>query len=398
MTPLHMFFHRLTHSAWLHYGTVLFVLGLMFAFALAQGSFISWFLFYVFLPIALYITLLMFYPRQLIHPVRTFQNQQLHAGDTLKINLILSRTHAFPFILLSVTDGPDDSEESGSAKVHTGASFWSGKSVTVHYAIPEIRRGEHRFSTVQVNIEDPLGFFKRKLILPCPQSVLVFPKISQIRLNDRRMGNVDPRFTSQDIDLSQFSGIRAYQPNDRISWLDWKSTARSGRLVSKQFDRDLERHASIVLVVKDHDSGPVFERSISFTASFVKMLLSAGYTVRLACSNRQAPAYLRGDVKKGMQEAGRLLAGLTRQDALRTEDVQLAVNSKVAGFAVSTDPALAAALIEFARAKKQRQTLFLVTDRPGDTDIGRFASPYLSLFVVAHDHFDSLIQARDKNG
>lgn len=62
------------------------------------------------------------------------------------------------------------------------------------------------------------------------------------------------------------TGIREYQPGDRLGSIDWKATARKATLISKEFGHYHERSIIIIADVM----GPLyFEERMSFLASML---------------------------------------------------------------------------------------------------------------------------------
>ena len=104
------------------YGWKLFILFLLFAstfcYAMFQGGFVSWFLFYSFLPFALYAFLFAFYPLKNLTAERRLSQGQYKAGDQLEAFVVLKRKWPFPIMFMIVEDCLPDSlgKNRGSAE------------------------------------------------------------------------------------------------------------------------------------------------------------------------------------------------------------------------------------------------------------------------------------------
>lgn len=391
MNRLRFFFRHISQSTWVHFCTVLLIFVLMFCFAMIQGGFISWFIFYAFLPVAVYTIVLMICPVNHIQAERTVLNAQLFAGDAVHIRLKLKRKHAFPPCLMTVTDGSAHQVD----RVQTDTVFWFGKDAVFSYTMEHVRRGRYVLSELVLTMEDPLGFFRRRVSIACDTMMLVYPVIRPIGLPETGLGRHLFHYSGENMDLSQFSGVRDYRPSDRLSWLDWKSTARGMNPVTKLFEPERPHHASVTLVLQASDSDAVFERGISFTVSLVDMLLSHGFTVRLACSSIRTPLYVREDTKYEREEVYRLLAMLTREEALKADNVPIMNNRETEGFVVSSDPGIAGFLINAKRSLKQAQTLFLIAEDTAP-ELERAASS-LTLYLVHDDQFTGLLKVGGKD-
>ncbi|MBR8646101.1 DUF58 domain-containing protein [[Brevibacterium] frigoritolerans] len=60
------------------------------------------------------------------------------------------------------------------------------------------------------------------------------------------------------------SGVREYQPGDQLSWINWKATARTSEIMTKEFEVQKNRDVFIMLDEKPSD---LFEESIEMAAS-----------------------------------------------------------------------------------------------------------------------------------
>lgn len=93
---------------WLVYGWKLIILTLLtaavFSYAMFQGGFVSWFLFYAFLPFVLYAGLLALYPLRSFQASRQMDKTQLHAGDRLGVTVTLRRKLPFPLMYMVIED------------------------------------------------------------------------------------------------------------------------------------------------------------------------------------------------------------------------------------------------------------------------------------------------------
>ena len=70
-------------------GTVLALIGVLFSYAMFQGGFVSWFLFYSFLPFGLCALAIAAYPLHRIQVTRTIASSSYYAGDTLTVTISL---------------------------------------------------------------------------------------------------------------------------------------------------------------------------------------------------------------------------------------------------------------------------------------------------------------------
>lgn len=267
---------------------VLFVLvALTFAYAMFQGGFVSWFLFYSFLPFALYGLALSFYPLEKIKLERTLNKKEFHAGETLTINVTLTRKFPFPLFYLVIEECFGEQltrlQKKASSKTLLFPHF--RKEIQFQYVIAELPRGEHCFQNINVKTGDPLGLMeKERTIATSDQKIIVFPTYAELRYRpldqqyDQGMSSSKERVQK---DMTMVVGIREYQPGDRFSWINWKATAKRNDIMTKEFE---QRQSHDVMIVMDCAPEKRFEVIVSFTASIIKAIFQKGAQVGFVSS------------------------------------------------------------------------------------------------------------------
>ncbi|ATH94608.1 DUF58 domain-containing protein [Bacillus glycinifermentans] len=260
----------------------LFILFLLlistFCYAMFQGGFVSWFLFYVFLPFVLYAVLFAMYPLKKIEAERTLSRGQFKAGDQLEAVITIKRKFPFPLMFMIVEDClPGSLLKNGHAQRALRFLFpWFQKEIKMAYTIPSVPRGDHRLNTVRIRTGDPLGLLEKEVYVRLETSFLVLPSYQKIRY-DANTGSFDDKaghaadFQRQNSYLP--SSVREYQPGDRFSWVDWKTSARRNRLMTKEFEQVKGRNLCVFM---DRTPSPAFEDIVVFTASVLRAALQNG--------------------------------------------------------------------------------------------------------------------------
>lgn len=102
------------------------------------------------------------------------------------------------------------------------------------------RRGRHELREVEISSNFPFNFFVRFRRIPLRLDWVVFPRLvpgpfpgapSRSKFRGRQ-DSVDAGGPGDDHDIY---GIREYQPGDPLKKVHWKSTAKTGRLLVKDF-------------------------------------------------------------------------------------------------------------------------------------------------------------------
>lgn len=68
-------------------------------------------------------------------------------------------------------------------------------------------------------------------------------------------------------DTTMVTGVRGYQPGDRVTWIHWKSFARTQTLMTKEFE---DRRSQELLLLLDGRVSATFEEQVELTASILK--------------------------------------------------------------------------------------------------------------------------------
>ncbi len=127
----------------------------------------------------------------------------------------------------------------------------NGRHVAVYHVTPHTR-GDFHFEDVYLKLHGRLGLVQRQLRIPVPSHVKVYPN-----LNDTAKFNLmAKRGRLQQAGIRQarlqgagreFESLRDYLPDDEMRRVDWKATARRGKLVARQYE--VEKSQNILLVL-----------------------------------------------------------------------------------------------------------------------------------------------------
>lgn len=261
---------------------VLFILLLSLVFALFQGGFVSWFIFYSVLPFAIYSIFYYFYPLSKMEVQRSLKNIRIANGGKLSATVSLERGTTFPLfyiVMTDVTDSPVLKDKKDRMKRFELLGF--KRTFEWSYEIENMPRGEHLLSGIEIECSDLFGWVKKKTFIPLPQRVIVYPNIMEMKyfpIETRYdQGAAASPFTIVK-DTTMVTGTRDYQPGDRVSWIHWKSFARTQSLRTKEFE---DRQSQDLFVVMDRTPSEHFEEVVSLTASLLKAALRKQATLGL---------------------------------------------------------------------------------------------------------------------
>ena len=292
---------------------VLVVLGGAYSFAMFQGGMVSWTIFYFLLPFSLYSLSIVFYPVHQIEVERTIQKPLLGIGETTTVTLQVKRKNRWPLLYLLIHEVKGGSFAS---IVHgqTSHLFILGfkREVTFHYELKGKRRGEHTFSDVHIEIADFFGWIKKRHMLQAKgqSSLLLFPETQAVHYvpvgSNHDKGTAKSPFSLMK-ETTVATSVRDYQPGDRMSWIHWKSFARTQTLMTKEFENKRGEHATLLLDVRNSSS---FEDQITFVASILKDAATRNADLTFLTSERDSAPILTvsadGELRKALTQLARL--------------------------------------------------------------------------------------------
>ena len=117
------------------------------------------------------------------------------------------------------------------------------------------RRGAYRLGPVTLRSSDPLGLFPRRKTLPVVHDVLIYPStvdVSGYQLPTSVLSGGQNVSGRHPMETSTIAGIRDYGPGDPLNRISWAATARTGKLMTKEFDLDPTADVWVVVDL-DHE-------------------------------------------------------------------------------------------------------------------------------------------------
>jgi uncharacterized protein (DUF58 family) len=147
------------------------------------------------------------------------------------------------------------------------------QEVEVRAELTPLRRGVLRFNGVTLARPDPLGLFRAFKTIPSPQSTLVLPKrypLPPIALPGTMKYQAGGIALASNVGQSdEFVALRDYRHGDPMRHIHWRSWAKAGKPVVREFeDEFFVRHALVLDTFCDHPRTDVFEEAVSVAASF----------------------------------------------------------------------------------------------------------------------------------
>ncbi|HKZ49332.1 MAG TPA: DUF58 domain-containing protein [Thermoplasmata archaeon] len=144
---------------------------------------------------------------------------------------------------------------------HLVTRVGSGGSVTVRYRVALRAKGELALGPLVLRSREPLGLHFEEEALPLTATLVVAPKmedVRRLRVAPRRTRTLLGQTRSRHLGPgSEFWGVREYEPGDELRAINWKASARFGRLFTNEFEGERSADAVIVLDARaEADVGP----------------------------------------------------------------------------------------------------------------------------------------------
>ncbi len=180
------------------------------------------------------------------------------------------------------------------------ASILPPKTPTeVHCEMKPLKRGYLRLEAVTLTCPDPFGLFRALRKSPVEDSILVLPKrysIPSLDLPGRtqyQRGGV--AMASSVGESEEFVALRDYRAGDPMRHIHWKSWAKAGRPIVKEFqDEFFVRHALILDTFAPTVHSEVFEEAVSVAASFAYTIQTQDSLLDLLFVGPQAYCFTAG--------------------------------------------------------------------------------------------------------
>jgi uncharacterized protein (DUF58 family) len=187
-----------------------------------------------------------------------------------------------------------------------------GERLTLRLAFTPRRRGRIEFSGLTLGKPDPLGLVKGLARLPLPARLIALPKryrLPAIALPGRRKFQPGGVSLAASVgDSEEFLALRDYRPGDPLQRVHWKSYARTGRPVVKEYqDEFFERHALVLDTGSMHGEDAAFEDAVALAASFVYTIDTQDCLLDLLFVGGEVKAYTAG---RGQMRAEHMLEAL----------------------------------------------------------------------------------------
>jgi uncharacterized protein (DUF58 family) len=172
-----------------------------------------------------------------------------------------------------------------------------------------LRRGILRFTSVTLARPDPLGLFRSFSKVAAPQTILILPKrypIPPIALPGAMRYQEGGVALAANVGRSEeFVALRDYRHGDPLRHIHWRSWAKTGKPIVKEFeDEFFVRHALVLDTFDNEPNSEVLEEAVSVAASFACTVLTQESLLDLLFVGNQSYCFTAG---RGLAQADQML-------------------------------------------------------------------------------------------
>ena len=173
-----------------------------------------------------------------VRVTRRLRSSRTQVGKYAEETLIVDNTAPLPKLWLEVRDFSDLPEHRVSRVLN-----WLPARARRSWVIktPCQRRGRFRLGPITLYAGDPFGLFVLRRDLELTGSIVVYPSTADLPAFAPQMGELSGgslRSRRTHFVTTNVAGVRDYVPGDSFGRIHWRSSARTGRLIVKEFELD----------------------------------------------------------------------------------------------------------------------------------------------------------------
>lgn len=244
--------------------------------------------------------------------VRRVQPESIGFGDRAEIRYrVTSRWNVRLDVEIhdALGRGIEADRHPGGDSLHTPTPWRIGRvrvpargQAQVHVAVTGRTRGVHALGPVVLRIRGPLGLVRRSLEYPLGGTIAVVPSLAGIRhyrllTLQHRLRDAGIRTIRRRGEGATFANLREYVEGDDPRRVDWKATAKRGKLITREYS--IEQGQTVVIAIDAgrimtqlSDGVPRFEHALASAIVLADVATRSGDHVSLLVFNDEVRAFV----------------------------------------------------------------------------------------------------------
>jgi len=259
---------------------------------------LRWEMVYLVLPMIwlVFVAVFFFKPTLDVEVERVIPHNRFLEGTELEIVLRIKSRERIP--TLKVIENLPPGLELIEGSVEHVLTLRPDEEKELRYKV-RVRRGIHEFNWVRLSYRDPFGFFRYDKLVEVYNEVIGVPIIEDVPTPYSTKGTkitVGPLPSPRVGEGVEFHAVREYQPGDPLKIINWKATAKTGRIMANEYES--ERKVDVVFIVDASYTGElVFDNLVRAAASLMLNALNSGTSFGLLLA-KDVPLWVRVDYGK----------------------------------------------------------------------------------------------------
>lgn len=174
---------------------------------------------------------------------------------------------------------------------------------TETFPLPAMPRGVHTVGPVSYDKSDPVGLMTRRFATGPSVELFVAPRVTDLTMFAGGLTNDLDGATSQQLSMSDlaFHALREYVPGDDLRHVHWRSSAKAGELLVRQYHETRRGHVTILVDASTSSYRRLrdYELAVSIGASVALRAVRDDFDTYFRCG----PHVARGRSPEAMTDA-----------------------------------------------------------------------------------------------
>ena len=203
--------------------------------------------------------------------------EKLSNGDFNEVKLLITNNYPFDIKITVIDDLPVQFQE---RDLQFNLSLKSGEKKWLSYEIRPTERGEYSFGDIHVFATGKIRLVERKATILAEKKVIVYPSFLQMRKyeliafsNHLTMAGIKRiRKIGRN---TEFEKINEYTPGDDFKTINWKATARKGKLMINQYQEEKSQNVYSIIDMGRNMKMPFHQLSLLDYAINASLVMSS---------------------------------------------------------------------------------------------------------------------------
>ncbi|MBF2598535.1 DUF58 domain-containing protein [Listeria seeligeri] len=287
----------------------------LWAYTLFQGDTASWFLTYFFSFILIVLFLSSIYPLKAWNVNRHFAKNTYHDGDLVDMHVTFTRKSRYPVgYLLFQQKIPLSFGKLNARQQLVYPLFKKKFTVTLDSFVG--LRGIHSFPAIDLETSDAFGLLERSYQTSAEKSLTIYPSYFPDVLDKIREATPENERNAAYWTLKKntnLHSLREFSSGDRISLIDWKSSAKTEQLMTREFENSATSRLSVIFYGVSH---PYFELSLRAAYSFIRKISEENGEIRVSILGDKTTNFSPSASTNKLQDISIAFAELSPKDGV----------------------------------------------------------------------------------